>query len=287
MKRIVPFCTAFWLAALLSVPVSAQTHTEKISKTAGFDQLSANSIVYVQNINGSVQVEGYNGDQVQIEVKKTVKADNQAALDLGVKEIKVGVEEVGDTVFVFIDAPFIHRKNRHHFQTNMKEVPYDFTLDFTVKVPRQVNLRVSSVNKGEVSVANTIGEVQASHVNGAVTLTNIAGNTKASTVNGNIEASYVKSPTADSEYRTINGEIRVRYPESLSADLAFRTLHGEFFTDFPVAQLLPAQMSKNTSNRKGVTVYKINKSQEVRIGGGGPKFSFELINGNIYVQKTK
>lgn len=287
MKRIITICAALFFGILLGGSAWAQSHQEKISRTASFQRLSNGSILYVHNINGSVRVEGYNGSQVQIEASKSVKAKRQADLDLGIREIQLGVEEAGDTVFVYLDAPFVHRKNRHHFQTNTNDVPYNFSLDIVVRVPRQAGVRASTVNGGEVTVANTAGAVRARNVNGNVTLTNVAGQGEANTVNGNIEASFTQVPTQDTEFKTINGNIRVKYPEKLSADLSFKTMHGDLYTDFPVAQMLPAQVTQNNAGKNGGTVYKINKSQAVRIGQGGPKLDFQLINGNIYVEKNK
>lgn len=287
MKGSITLLSALCLGAFLCGSAWAQSQQEKIARTASFGRLSDNSILYVQNINGSVRVEGYNGDQVQIEADKSIKAKRQSDLDLGVREIKLGIEEAGDTVFVFIDAPFIHRKNRHHFQTNMNEVPYNFSLDIVVKVPRRANVRASTVNGGEVTVANTTGNVRANNVNGNVTLTNVAGQGEVHTVNGNIEASFTQVPTQDTQFKTINGNIRVKYPAKLSADVSFKTMHGDLYTDFDVAQMVPSQMTKTTSGPNGGTVYKINKSKAVRIGQGGPRLNFELINGNIYVEKLK
>jgi hypothetical protein len=287
MKRIITLCSLLFCGALLAGPAWAQSHTEKISRTASFPRLSNGSILYVQNINGSVRVEGYNGSQVQIEANKSIKAKRQSDLDLGIREIQLGVEEAGDTVFVFLDAPFVHRKNRHHFQTNMNDVPYNFSMEIVVRVPRQAGVRASTVNGGEVTVANTAGRVRANNVNGNVTLTNIAGQGEAHTVNGNIEAAFTQVPTQDTEFKTINGNIRVKYPEKLSADISFKTMHGDLYTDFPVAEMLPAQVTQNSSGKNGGTVYKIKKSQAVRIGEGGPRLDFQLINGNIYVERNK
>jgi DUF4097 and DUF4098 domain-containing protein YvlB len=287
MKRILTLLSVLCFVVLLGGSAWAQSHQEKISRTASFQRLSNGSILYVQNINGSVRVEGYNGSQVLIEANKSVKAKRQADLDLGIREIQLGVEEAGDTVFVYLDAPFVHRKNRHHFQTNMNEVPYNFSLEIVVRVPQQASVRASTVNGGEVTVANTVGRVRANNVNGNVTLSNVAGQGEAHTVNGNIEASFTQVPTQDTEFKTINGNIRVKYPEKLSADLSFKTMHGDLYTDFPVAQMLPAQVTQNNAGKNGGTVYKINKSQAVRIGQGGPKLDFQLINGNIYVEKNK
>jgi DUF4097 and DUF4098 domain-containing protein YvlB len=123
-------------------------------------------------------------------------------------------------------------------------------------------------------------------VNGSITLTNVKGTTKAHTVNGNVDATYAANPTGASSYHTINGKIRVQYPSSLGANLHFKSMHGEFYTDFPDAEILPVQVTKNQEGKGGGTVYKLTKDTAVRIGKGGPDFRFETLNGDVTVSKN-
>jgi DUF4097 and DUF4098 domain-containing protein YvlB len=104
-------------------------------------------------------------------------------------------------------------------------------------------------------------------------------------VNGNVEATYAANPPGASSYHTINGQIKVKYPASLNADMHFKSMHGEFFTDFPNAEVLPAQVTKNQEGRGGGTVYKLSKATAVRLGKGGTDLRFETLNGNVTVTK--
>ncbi len=154
-----------------------------------------------------------------------------------------------------------------------------------VKVPYQLNLRVSTVNHGTVLVQDVTGPLQVGNVNGGITLRNVQGTTHARTVNGNVEATYVATPPGASSYHTINGQIRVHYPASLGADMHFKSMHGEFYTDFANAEMLPVQVTKNQEGRGGGTVYKLTKETAVRIGKGGPDLRFETLNGDVTVSK--
>jgi hypothetical protein len=49
--------------------------TETITKELTFLKISSDNILVVDNIYGSINVEGYNGDTIKIEVVKTVYAD--------------------------------------------------------------------------------------------------------------------------------------------------------------------------------------------------------------------
>ncbi|CAA9253240.1 MAG: hypothetical protein AVDCRST_MAG95-1982 [uncultured Adhaeribacter sp.] len=269
----------------------AQKTTEKetINRSVAFNTNAGARVLSVHNVQGDVKVEGYSGAQVELVAEKTISAKNKAEAEKGMREVQLKTKASGDTVYVYLEAPFIHRKNGNlrSMNINRDDDDYDFEFDITIKVPRQTNLEVATVNNGEVTVANTQGQVRANNVNGPIKITNIEGTTKANTVNGNVDVSYTKNPSADSDFRTINGKINVVFKPNLDADLTFKTMHGEFFSDFDNLKALPAQTTKNTGNTRSGTVYKVDNRQAMRLGKGGPTFSFETLNGDVYVRQGK
>ncbi len=286
----------------------AQKLTENINRTIPFSGKNSNKVVYVENINGSVTVEGYNGNSVQLTAEKVITAKSPDKAEKGMKEFQVRTQESGDTIYVFLEAPFIHRYTQEQAGSRVKdflhgmtmaglgekkvihmdrhgEDEYEFNVNMQLKVPYQVMLDASTVNGGKVTITNTRGPVRASNVNGPLQLTNIEGTTKANTVNGDIDVTYTKNPTTDSNFRTINGKLNVVFKPNLSADFTFKTMHGEFYSDFDDLKTLPAQTIQNTKNKGSGTVYKVDNRQAMRLGKGGPTFSFETLNGNVYVRQ--
>ena len=68
------------VGALLSATVMVSSATaqknefrEEIKKEISFETDDPNNLLLVQNINGSISVEGYNGNKVQILVEKIVR----------------------------------------------------------------------------------------------------------------------------------------------------------------------------------------------------------------------
>ena len=267
----------------------AQKLTENIKRSVSFNTPNGPRVLFVQNIQGDVKVEGYKGDKVELKANKTITAKNQADAEKGMREVQLKTESSGDTVYVYLEAPFIYRKKgrMRNMNINRDEDDYDFAFDITINVPRQTNLEVSTVNDGEVTVANTQGTVKAHNVNGPIKINNIEGTTKANTVNGDVDVIYTKNPTGDSDFRTINGKLNVVFKPNLSADLTFKTMHGEFFSDFTDLKILPAQTVENKKSKGSGTVYKVDNRQAMRLGKGGPTFSFETLNGNVYVRQGK
>lgn len=254
---------------------------EKVTK-----EFTGASTLIIYNINGSIDVEGTNSDKVSFDVDKRITAKEKDVLEEGKREFKLAFEQKGDTVIAYIAEPFDSRPKRGNWQDrNDRRIEYDFTLDFTVKVPRQMNVRVATINRGDVTVKDVTGSMRVSNVNGAIRLTNAKGATDAHTINGNVEANYLANPPEKSSYYTLNGDIKVSYPANLSADLQFKSFQGEFYTDFPEAEILPVQVVKNEERRGDKTVYKLNKNTSIRIGAGGKTLRFETFNGNVYIKK--
>ncbi|GAB3704517.1 hypothetical protein GCM10027592_35950 [Spirosoma flavus] len=266
-------------------PANAQEAKEQIRKEFTVSK-GANNVFALYNINGFVKVEGYSGDKIIVEVDKAITAKNNGDLEIGKKEFQLGFDQKGDSVTVYIAQPFDSRPRRQRDRwNNDRDIEYEFNLDFTVKVPNHMNLVVSTVNHGEVTVKDVSGNVKARNVNGAITLTNMKGTTDANTVNGAVDITYLANPPENSYYHTINGDIRVTYPANLSADLQFKSMHGSFYTDFPNAEALSMQPTKTEQKTGSGTTYRLNKNTAVRIGGGGKTFKFETLNGSIYIKK--
>jgi DUF4097 and DUF4098 domain-containing protein YvlB len=258
---------------------------EKISHEFTLTADAGRSTLALYNINGSVTVQGYAGSKILVEATQTITAPDAKTLATGKSELKLGFAQHGDSAVVYMAAPYDSRPHNERNRSEHVRIYYDYVIDYVVKVPYQLNLHVSTVNNGKVLVQDVTGLLDAGNVNGPITLRNVKGTTQAHTVNGNVEAAYAANPPGASSYHTINGQIKVQYPASLGADLHFKSMHGEFYTDFPNAEVLPAQVTKNRENEGDGTVYKLSKDTAVRIGKGGPDLRFETLNGNVTITK--
>lgn len=277
---------------LCTSTLSAQTFSETNAETARFQNVnSSENVLYIHNIQGDVIVRAYDGDEVQITYDKEINADTRLDLDRAGEELEFIVEEDGSRILVYIDAPFIHvKKQDGEISYNVKnwDNHYDFLFDITVQVPRNTNLDISTINNGKIFVENTRGKwLDASNVNGPVELVNITGVTDANTINGDITGSYSESPSSNSSYQTINGTIEVLYPEDLSADITFKSMHGDLFTNFQNLERLDSRVETDEDRHRGKTTYRLDKFSPLRIGNGGPEFSFKVLNGDVYIKQIK
>lgn len=280
------------MVIMLSVPLlaSAQDYSRTIKRSAAFENANADgNKLNIYNIHGSVTVEGYEGEEILISAIQEINGSDRE-VELAKEELSLRVDQEGNMVLIYIDAPFItlNRKgDRIRYRMDRWDDDYKFLFDITVRVPRNTQIYASTINRGAVFVENTTQQVSASNVNGGIELRNISGATKAHTVNGDITATYAESPASDSDYQTINGTIEVNYPKDLSADIRFKSMHGDLYTDFNNTKRLQAQVSKDVNSQRGKTTYRLDRYAPLRIGAGGPTYSFEVLNGDVYVKQIK
>jgi len=281
-KLLIPVLAGMGLC-FAQISASAQEFKQHVSK-----QFTASTgAVVIYNIFGSVNVEGYSGDKVIMEIDETISADDQATLEQGKKEFKLAFDQKQDTVMAYIAEPYDSRPHHWTNRDDNRHIHYGYNLEFTVKVPFNMNLKVSTVNNGHITVKNVYGSLKVNNVNGPIDIVNAKGTTEAHTVNGAVTANYLSIPAEASSYKTINGEVKITYPANLAADLEFKSMNGQFYTDFPNAEVMPGKVIKTQTKNNNGTVYKLSKNSDVRIGAGGKLFKFETLNGNIYIKKQE
>ncbi len=275
------------MGIICSGPIaSAREFKEHMSKEFTVSGNASGTTLFIYNISGFIKVEGYSGNKVLLEMDKTISADDDKTLETGKKEFKLAFDERTDTIMAYIAEPYDSRPHRNwHYSDDRPEIEYQYNVDFTVKVPYGMNLHVSTVNDGIISVNNVSGTLHVNNVNDAISIKNAKGTTYAHTVNGDVTVSYLTNPSESSSYYTINGDIRINYQPGLSADLQFKSMHGDFYTDFPEAELLPSTVTKEEQKHGEGLVYKLNAVTAVRFGKGGKTFKFETLNGNVYIKK--
>ncbi|MCE6989954.1 hypothetical protein [Dyadobacter sp. CY323] len=271
--------------ACTQAPAQKLEFKEHITKEFSLSKSAATNTLAIYNVNGFIKVVGYNGDKVLLEIDKTISAKTQEALEEGKKEFSLDFEQNADSVTAFIKTPFDSRPNRNKRNWDGPRIQYHYELNFTVKVPYSLNLHVSTVNGGDITVNDVTGSLGVYNVNGAITIANAKGAAKVRTVNGNVEANYLVIPPGESDFKTLNGDIKITYPAALSVVCSFKTFNGNFYTDFNDVESLPVKVIKNAEVKDNKTVYKLSTDTFIRVGKGGPTYKFETFNGNIYLKK--
>jgi opacity protein-like surface antigen len=236
--------------------------------------------VLVDNVNGSINVVGYDGNAVELVAYRKIRAESERRLEEAKSDVTLDVKEEPDRILVYVDAPWRRSDGSVNYR-GWEYYGYDVEYDFELRVPSKVDCDLKTVNSGDIDVRGMKGSFDVHNVNGAVEMREIAGSGRASTVNGDISVSFTENPRDESSFKTINGEIELKFPSAPSADLRFKTLNGEVYTDFDVKSL-PNPVSAGR-RRNGRFVYGGGDSFMVRAGDGGPGISCSTLNGDIYL----
>ena len=260
---------------------------ETLTKEVAFTTVSADNTLVLRNVFGPISVEGYNGNTIKLEVDKEISADTAEELEVGKAELTLKVVEQDNRIIIHPDAPYMQYDEkglRFNWCNNYEEPVYEHRLGFTVKVPRGININVSTVNDGDIYIGNTRGKfIKVNNVNGGIDLENVIGKTNLHCINGGVNVSYASNPEASSRYYSLNGDINISYQEPLSADVSFKSMNGELFTDFTIAKQY-VRTSKNQAGKRKAK-FKYESTPIVQIGNGGIELDFETLNGNVFIKK--
>ena len=209
-------------------------------------------------------------------------------MEEGKREFKLEFEQRNDSVIVYIAEPWDSRphQNKERWNNDYRKNEYHHNLNFTIKIPKTMNLRVSTINNGDIVVNDIEGWMKVNNINGKITVKNAKKANEIHTINGDVNINYTTLPPNNAQYYTLNGKLTVVFPNNLSADCSFKSFNGELFTDFKNVEKLPSIITKIIKENTEGTTHKLSKGSIIRIGNGGKNLKFETFNGNIYIKKS-
>lgn len=247
---------------------TSSASAEKYSRTeTKFFNISPNGSVVVDNVNGTIKVEGWDKNQVSLEVTKTVRAGSSEEADEYFSDLRVDIKSDGD--FLEVKTHYPHDFGGGFFDWLFNGGSRYGSVDYVLKVPSNVRLNVGSTN-GSVRVREVIGKVKAHSTNGRIDLEDVGGMVEGNTTNGAITARISdKVELRQLDLGTTNGGISVYCPEDINADIHAHTTNGGIHTDFPIT--IQGGFSRT--------------SLEGTINKGGNEIRLHTTNGGISIYK--
>jgi hypothetical protein len=241
----------------------------------------AHKLLEVDNVFGSIEVVGGQSDQVQLVVTKTLRAESAARMESAKKEVTLDVSEEPDLLKFYVNGPFrcncSDGCNGWHGDRG-----YMVKMDFQLQVPRNIDLKLKTVNSGHVNVRDVKGNFSVHNVNGGIDLQDVGGGKAlARTVNGGVKVVFRENPKESSDFGTINGNVDLYFIRGLSADFRFKNMNGGVYSDFPMTAL--ATPAGTTEHRDGKFIFRTDRSTGGRVGSGGMEIKAENLNGEIRV----
>jgi DUF4097 and DUF4098 domain-containing protein YvlB len=272
-----PACLTLTALALLAGSAHGAVLKETFAQSYPF---AAGGTLTLRNVNGAVNLDAWDRNEVRIEAEKEVKADSDADARKIMDQVKIDVQASAhglrvDTKTPQRDSGILDWLSGSHANVVVK---------YRVHLPRQAAVDAGSVNgpvvlngtRGQAKLASTNGAVQALGVNGNLVLettngqikaTAVTGTVKADTTNGAIDLQFAAVPRAgDLDLSTTNGGVTVKLPRSAGVSVDAATSNGGVHSDFQVS---------------GGTPGKHRLSGD--INGGGGKLRIRTTNGGVHL----
>ena len=204
----------------------------------------------LDNVNGSVQVDGWDRDEVEVSAVKTAQ-DDPSELD----RVEINVESQPGQVAVHTLYPSGEGTN--------------VAVEYHVHVPYKVLLSAVKTVNGSVLVRGVSGGGDLRSVNGDVEVTDSTGPFNAKTTNGDLRVQLRQIMNgAPMNIETVNGSVVLTLPSDAGADLQVQNMNGEFSSELPMRSTAAAIGSRNF---------------RAKLGGGGGEISLRTINGGIHL----
>jgi hypothetical protein len=174
-------------------------------------------------------------------------------------------------------------------EVNISTESWKSTVDLVIQVPVNSDLELSSTNDGPISVENVSGDIEISNVNDAITLKNVSGVVVAHTVNGDITAGLLRvTPDKPMSFSTLNGDVDVTFPADVKATFKLKSNQGDVYSDFDIAlKQVPQKSEEASKSEKGKYRISFDKYITGAVSGGGPEYTLNTFNGDIYIRKKK
>ncbi|HEY6944204.1 MAG TPA: DUF4097 family beta strand repeat-containing protein [Candidatus Acidoferrum sp.] len=201
----------------------------------------------LQNVNGPVDVQGWDRNEVEIHAVKTAK---QQETDL--ERVSIEVNARPDAVAVTTRYP----------QNEGVEV----AVEYTIHVPHRVRVQHIGTVNGTLRISGIDNVEDLRTVNGDIDVFESSGNLRAHTTNGNVRVELTHAPdNAGATAETTNGSLVLAVPSDLQAEIDARCLNGNFYSELPI------------------TMESTDRPREMhgKLGGGGAPIHLRTVNGGI------
>lgn len=227
--------------------------TERFSQTYPFN---SNGTISISEINGSITIEAWDNQQIQLEYEKIASSRERLA-DLEVN-IQAGLDN-------FMIKSRYKSKNKNWNGGKLH-------VNYVLRVPRGAVLdKINSIN-GNILIADMTGPVSASTVNGEVTAKNLRGQLKISSVNGSVTAEVSEIGIGSKiNMSTVNGTVNLFLPGSVDAVFQASTVNG----------LIKNDLGLEVIKKKHGSGSRLNAT----LGSGSSMIRLNSVNGTIDINR--
>ncbi|MEM8898917.1 MAG: DUF4097 family beta strand repeat-containing protein [Bacteroidota bacterium] len=252
----------------------------------------------LENLNGSIKIVGSDAPTLSMEVRLTPSKYEVDFPDYDAAKPSFKFSKKGETLFLNIILP--EEESNHDFwREPIKRNPwgsdwwdnsgwepaYAYQMDFTLNVPKSLNLMISTMSNGDIHIKKMEGKLDVKNQYGDIRLEDVQGRVRTKTFHGDISVSYLRNPNEDSFFKTFNGEIFTRFQKGVAAKMTFLSQKGEFFTNLPELEYKQQEVTKKKGMEGSGISYKLQRTASVISREGTVALHFETYNGDVYAKE--
>lgn len=218
--------------------------------------LTPDGRVRLQNVNGSIEVEAWDRNEVHVVAIKS--AETAEAL----KDLEIDIKARPDAIYIEANHRGADKRPAVIHPGRGAEIR------FYLKVPKNAVLDEIATVNGSIKIHDMANAVKVSAVNGSITASNLSGSTVLETVNGAIAVGFGHlSPSSKIALNTVNGRLSVTLPTDAEATVKATTLNGRI------------QNSLGLRVRRGL----VGNDLHGKIGDGSTQIRLNSISGAITI----
>lgn len=237
---------AFLLAGIIGLCGQSYAYDETFHRVY---PLTAGGSFVLENVNGSVHVDGWDRDEVEV---SAVKTSTNESRDMQQVKIEVDNSKPGQ-----IAVHTLYPKGEGA----------EVAVEYHVHVPYRVLLGSIGTVNGSVIVRGVEGGGELRSVNGNVEVSNSSGRFSEKTTNGDIRLElHELLEGGPMNLETVNGSVLVGLPASARADLKVLSMNGNVYSELRVPRISGA-----------LTPHAF----KAKLGNGGGEISVRTVNGGI------
>src|SRR6476659_1003129 len=243
------------LSRVVSGANESAASADSVDETRKTFQLKPGEKVWIQGINGRVEIQTSDTGTAEVYVKRTGQDANS------LQRRQIIVEQNPDGLLVRSRQVF-NGVWDHLFGHDPKE-------EVVIKAPRQIALQLRGIN-AKVYVTDIDGPLEMKGMNGNAEIGEVGESLSLDGINGSVVVGLKKLDERGARIHGVNGGIELRLAPGLNADLTAKGMNGSVKSEI-----------------SDVTVEKTDWSRfSARIGNGGPEIEIRGINGNVRLTRS-
>lgn len=283
------FILLFTLAALLPGPFSA-VQTNKQTTAAPSIQLLTRStrrressrfsyggtVTLIGAPRGSVTVEGWNRNEVEVTADIELKAENEADLDQLAKVNTFVFDEDLNHISILTvgthDRAYM-KKSAKNFPKKLLNLPW--RIDYRVRVPANTDLEISA-GYGPLKISAVEGAMRLSATESETGLTLTGGTVTTTITAGNVLLAIPSRSWrgAGADIRLATGVLNVELPPGFSGDIDVDILRN--------GKVVNTYEGLVAREKPGIT----ERTVRARAGAGGAYFKFTIGDGTVNIRRS-